>query len=203
MSEATQTATATKPAKVRPREAPRPSDDITRAAWDRLNADYEAALDLLDEERDAHQKSRDRVKELEPLEARVKELEGFQVKARDMEAKAAFDKIADDLKIDPKFRDDVWKLAGFKPKGDEIKPEDVKSHLEGWIKDKPQYVGDGKPAPSKLPAGEGSTRGGKSPGFGDGDAKPKVTRAQLADYRWTTANQELLADASKYEIVMD
>jgi len=168
---------------------------VSKAEYDRLRADYEAALT-------------EALEESETLKAKVAELEPFQKQASDMTAKArsleaarAFDRIAKELKVRDEFKDDVFKLADFQPKdGQEVDEKAVREHFAGFLKDRPQYT-EGHGEPAKFAKGEGAARGATDPGFGDGKAKERVTHAQLSDYAWTSKNADLLADPGKYEIV--
>jgi hypothetical protein len=170
---------------------------VSRSDYDRLRTDYEQTLAALQEQIGENDTLKQRVATLEPFEKQTADL---TAKARGLEAARAYDKLADDLGIKPEFRDDVYKLAGYEPKGDAIDPKDLKEHFGKFLAERKHYTNaDGK-EPTKLPKGEGAGRGAKDPGFGEG--KPQVTREQLRDPEWTKANSAMLGDPSKYELVM-
>jgi hypothetical protein len=138
----------------------------------------------------------ERIAALEPFEKQVGDL---TAKTRSLEAARAYDKIADELKVKPEFRDDVFKLADLKIDG-EVDEKAVRDHFTKFLAEKKHYTVGGDKEPTTLSKGDGSSRGGESPAVGAGDAKTRVTRDQLNDPDWTGANRALLSDASKYEI---
>lgn len=169
---------------------------VSRADYDKLRKDYEDAMTALTETVAEADGFRERIAALEPFEKQVGDL---TAKTRSLEAARAYDKIADELKVKPEFRDDVFKLADLKIDG-EVNEKAVRDHFTKFLAEKKHYTVGGDKEPTTLPKGAGGSRGGESPAVGAGDAKTRVTRDQLNDPDWTGANRALLSDASKYEI---
>ena len=112
-----------------------------------------------------------------------------------------YDKIAKDLRIKEEFRDDVFKLAEYEPDGDEVDEKKIREHFSKFLSERKGYLDGGDKEPKSLPKGEGATRGARDPGFGGGDARPEVTRAQLKDPNFTAKHASLLADPTSYELI--
>ncbi len=133
------------------------------------------ALNALDEENaelKAKLKAFDGI-DPEKLKARVGELEG---KVRTRNHRDAFNAIADELEIDPDFRDDVFDMAKWDMSKDEADPKAMKAHFRDWL--------DAKDARKKyLKAKESAEEGtegqaeGKTPPAGDkekGTPQPRL-----------------------------
>jgi hypothetical protein len=179
--------------------AEKEGDYVSRADYDRLMSDLEATQAALEEQLTQNDAHTTRIKELEPFEGQAKDATG---KLRSLAHQRAYEELAGELKIRPEFKDDVWKLAGFEPKGDEPDTKALREHLGKFLENKKHYTEEGKPA-SKLTKGEGSDRGGKNSG---GDGKFRATEKQLNDADWMSRNQSKIAAASlegNFEIVGD
>lgn len=182
-----------------PKGKPMPEETVSKAEYDRLRKELEDAYEVITQQDDELTASKARVAELEPFEAKAGEM---TAKARSLEAARLYDRIAKELKVKDEFKDDVFKLSEFKPKDDgEIDEKAIREHFTKFLKERPHYT-QGHGEPTKFAKGEGSSRGGKDDGFGEGAVKQKVTRAQLNDGDWMKANEDLiLGGPDKYEIV--
>jgi hypothetical protein len=142
-------------------------------------ADHEALLDAyaeLDNDHKTHKSA------AEKHALRVAELEK---KVRGSAAKSAYDKIAGKLKVNEKFRDHVFKLAEIPSDADEPDERKLEAHLAAWLKDNPDFVTEETPAPTKIPAGEGASRGRSAPAA---PGKMQVTQANVRDAKWMRDN---------------
>jgi hypothetical protein len=126
--------------------------------------------------------------------------DGYRTKLRSTVHRQAFKDKALAARVDPKAVDDLWKLAGYEPEGDE--PDDeaidglVKAAQEvrpyAFLKDEPP-ADEPKPPPRlKKPIDDGRGRPPAS-----NPAKFQVTRRQLADGVWMRENQPRVREAQK------
>jgi hypothetical protein len=151
-------------------------------------ADYEGALEALNAaigERDEHRTA------AEKHTGRVTELEK---KLRGKAAREAFERAADKLKIDPKFRDDAFRLAEVPADADEPDMGAVEQHVSRFLKDRPHLIQQEPAKPKTIPAGEGSERGRST---APGEPELRVTRQQMGDAVFMRANQGRVAAAAK------
>ena|ERR1017187_1369004 len=148
-------------------------------------ADYEATLDALN----TALTERDTLKTGHDAHAkRVGELEG---KVRSRAARDAYDKVADKLKINPDYKDDVFALAKIQMDGDEPDVKAMEKHLSTFLGDNKRFaIAEDKP--KKIAAGEGSGRGSSG---SPTEATMKVSRSQLANAVWKRENQQAVAKA--------
>jgi hypothetical protein len=150
-----------------------------------LQSDYDAMHSALEEQLGINDKLAEQVKTLAPFQQTAEDLGG---KLRGLTHERAYEKLAEDLKIKPEFRGDVWKLAGYEAKQDEPDEKGMREHLGKWLEERGHYVdqgdgksnaaeGESKPA-AKLPKGEGASRGSSR---SSGDGKRKLTPETLRD----------------------
>jgi hypothetical protein len=148
-------------------------------------AEYEQTLELLEQtlaERDTHKTA------AEKSASRITELEG---KVRGRAAKDVFNQIADKLKIDPKFKDDVFDLAKFKVEGDEPDAKAIEKQLSEFLSEKKHFILDEKAKPLTKP--EGGGRG--TPATPD-KTTMTATKAQMRDALWMRDNQKAVSMAA-------
>ena len=151
-------------------------------------AEYEQALDALntlESERNTH---RDELAKYKP---RAEQLER---KLRERSARDAFNAVADKLKIDPKFRDDVFQLGKFEVEGDEPDVKAMEKHFATFMDGKDHYKQTDAPKPKTIPAGEGAQRGqSTSPGV----PRYQATRQQMRDAVWMRDHQKEVTEARR------
>jgi tetratricopeptide (TPR) repeat protein len=148
-------------------------------------ADYEAALDALSEAtttRDAHKGD---------IDKHLGRLTELEKKLRTKAAREAFEKAAEKLKIDPKFKDDIFELAKIPADSDEPDLGAIERHVSKFLEAKPQYA---QSRPTKIEAGEGFERGRS---VQPGEPEFRVTRKQLGDAVYMRENQSKVAAAAK------
>jgi hypothetical protein len=182
---------------------PKEGDYVSRADYDRLRADFDAMQAALEEQLSVVDERDARIAELEPFESQARET---GAKLRGLTHQREYEKLADELKIRPEFRDDVWKLAGYEAKEDATEPDGkaIREHLGKFLETRGHYTGEsskGSSGQTKLPKGEGASHGAKNPG---GDGKFRVTSKQLNDATFMERNQSKIAAASledNFEIV--
>jgi hypothetical protein len=156
-------------------------------------AEYEATLEALDatvKERDEHRTA------AEKHGGRAAELEK---KVRARSARDAFDKVADKLKIDGKFKDDVFRLADVPTDADEPDAGAIEKHLSAFLKEKPHFLAPEPTKPKTIPAGEGHSRG---PSVRPGEPELRVRRTDLGNALYMRDNQKRIAEAQKAGVLV-
>lgn len=110
----------------------------------------------------------------EKLRGRIGELEG---KVRTRNHRDAFNQVADELEIDPDFRDDVFEMGKWAMDKDEADPRAMKAHYRDWLdaKDSRKKYLKAREA-AEAPAAEGTGQDkGTTPQAGDkGPQQPRL-----------------------------
>jgi hypothetical protein len=166
---------------------------VTKGEFERLQQDYQATLEALQEALDGSTALEAKIAELEPLATKAAELEGTLTGIKHEDA---FKEIARELGINPAALKDAYKLGGWEAKGDPD-PKAMKDHftkaLEGRDYLKGGDQGDGAGKQRKLPADENGSRGASR---GDHTGKMRVSQAQLNDVNWMDMNMGKIAEAT-------
>jgi len=151
-------------------------------------ADYESTLEALEstvKERDTHKA------DLEKVTGRSAEIEK---KLRGKAAREAYGKAAEKLKVDPKFRDDLFDIAKVPADADEPDQTAIEKHLAAFLKEKPAYITPEPSKPKTIPVGEGSGRGQS---VRPGEPELRVKRSELANAMFMRDNQAKIREAQK------
>lgn len=151
-------------------------------------ADYEAALEAINEaiaERDAARGD---------AEKHTTRLQDLEKTLRGRTWRDAFDKIADEAKVKKSMRGDVFDLLKLAADNDQADEPGIKTALQAFLKDRPDYVDSAPPRPTTLPAGEGSLRGRS---VAPGEPELRVTRQQLNDAVYMRDNQSRISAATR------
>jgi hypothetical protein len=141
--------------------------------------EYESVLEALNaatEERDTHRTA------AETHSGRLKELE---TKLRGKAAREAYDKAAEKLKINPKFREHAFKLAEIPANADEPDAAAIEAHVQKWLTANPDFVEQAPAAPERpktLERNEFDSGRGRS--VSPGSQRFQVTRKEMADAVW-------------------
>lgn len=149
----------------------------------------------------------------EKLRGRISELEG---KVRTRNHSDAFNAIADELEIDPDFRDDVFDMAKWPMDKDEADPKAMKAHFRDWLDAKDARKKYLKSKSEETPAAEGQGQGNPAPeaggkvprqprlhteesGRGGPSAGGKMFRyrsSDLSNHEWMRTNAQAYAKAA-------
>lgn len=158
--------------------------------------EYERTLEALDEamtELETHRGS------AEKHGLRVTELEKI---VRGRSARDAYDKVADKLHIDKRFRDHAYKLAEIPADADEADAAAVEAHVQKWLTANPDFVEQAPAAPEKPKTLERNEfDAGRGRAISPGNPRMQVTRKQMADAVWQKQNGEAFNAASKAQML--
>lgn len=169
-----------------------------KADLERLQGDYDATLEALQEQMETVETLQANIAEMEPA---AKQTTGLQEQLRGMKHKEAFRDIAEKLGVRKEAIEDVWKLGDWKAEGDEPDPAKMQEHFQSVIKTR-EYLKEGAVEEGKskrLPADEHGNRGPSSP---KGEGKIRLTNEQLNDKDFMDkAFEEIRKDPMALELV--
>lgn len=151
-------------------------------------SDYEAALEAIEaaitERDEAHAAASKHTERLTTLEKAH----------RNRTWRDTYSKIADELKVNPDFKDDVYDLLRLEPDADEPDPRTLRKTVEDFLGKRPGKYTAEKAAPKRLEAGEGATRGAS---VRPGEPEFRVTREQRTSAVWMRENQGKMLEAQR------